>query len=902
MEDEEGLKLVGGEELNPYNVSQEQRVTGDIKVLLNEAFSTSLLPCLTAFALEDPPPRHPIFWIAQRLLKKSGVCKDIVLIDGTHISINSAASEDSHGEIIDEKSTPSVENGIVALQAHVRGGIVRKTFMTSKDQEDLQKYSIKKNELPRELTVLPFRRRNFEMKALLRRLAKEFCPGYEYYPLKDVLKRESSRQTLRIVSQRSGNVGGDTKSGDTDGATEIEEIEILPADFFKKALCERGMRIAFAHKSQKDSTTHLLTILNPGIFYGHEDTEAAKTVVRACAKNCKMAFVMVGDYFKESDRKKRPRTDATDLIHILLDEFEVMTYRELRNGNLADKKPQAIFAAENQCEQYEVDAMVAELCHRFKTPPEGLVGEAKTIEMKMLGEDMTRDRGERLIRTVGAKLCDYIDNSGDVSEKVLKLASPKELKDIFEASGVPLEISKNQEPVSDAALLVAIDSLLKYSVRTAHPLFLNQLYSRADPVGIAADWVSVATNTNCHTYEVAPVYTMMENEMLKKVASVVGGAFAQHHDGLFVPGGSISNLYGLHVARNKSDPGFKTRGANGGPRLVAFTSDQSHYSYLKSARLTGLGSDNLISVETDDATGQMKAEALEEAVSVALKKGQTPFFVGSTAGTTVIGAYDPFEDIGRICKKHGMWHHVDSCWGGGAMFSSKYRKWVSGLGDAADSISWNPHKMSGAPLQCSIFLTSHANVLKETNGTNAAYLFQPDKLHADLDTGDKTIQCGRKTDMFKLWLLWKHRGDRGMGASVERCFDLARFTADFMKRETSGAWELAYEPSCANVCFWYVPKALRPFKWTPASTPSKGDEEQETRERLVAEIHKVAPLMKTRMQREGDAMIGFQSVNGRPNFFRLVFPSGESTSESDVLGMLRRMEVIGESVYPGEDK
>lgn len=41
-------------------------------------------------------------------------------------------------------------------------------------------------------------------------------------------------------------------------------------------------------------------------------------------------------------------------------------------------------------EQYEVDAMVAELCHRFKTPPEGLVGEAKTIEMKMLSEQEKR--------------------------------------------------------------------------------------------------------------------------------------------------------------------------------------------------------------------------------------------------------------------------------------------------------------------------------------------------------------------------------------------------------------------------------------------------------------------------------------------------------------------------------
>ena len=57
---------------------------------------------------------------------------------------------------------------------------------------------------------------------------------------------------------------------------------------------------------------------------------------------------------------------------------------------------------------------------------------------------------------------------------------------------------------------------------------------------------------------------------------------------------------GMHLARNRADPDFKRRGAVGGPRLVAFTSEQAHYSYLKAVALTGLGSDNLISVACDE--------------------------------------------------------------------------------------------------------------------------------------------------------------------------------------------------------------------------------------------------------------------------------------------------------------
>ena len=36
-----------------------------------------------------------------------------------------------------------------------------------------------------------------------------------------------------------------------------------------------------------------------------------------------------------------------------------------------------------------------------------------------------------------------------------------------------------------------------------------------------------------------------------------------------------------------------------------------------------------------------------------------PLFVTATAGTTVLGAFDPFHDIADICKKHGLWMHVD---------------------------------------------------------------------------------------------------------------------------------------------------------------------------------------------------------------------------------------------------
>jgi hypothetical protein len=67
------------------------------------------------------------------------------------------------------------------------------------------------------------------------------------------------------------------------------------------------------------------------------------------------------------------------------------------------------------------------------------------------------------------------------------------------------------------------------------------------------------------------------------------------------------------------------------------------------------------------------------------------------------------------------------------------------------------------------------DIIKECHSANAGYLFQPDK-HYDVsfDTGDKSVQCGRKVDVFKLWMLWKKEGDSGMENRIDHLFMLSR--------------------------------------------------------------------------------------------------------------------------------
>ena len=112
--------------------------------------------------------------------------------------------------------------------------------------------------------------------------------------------------------------------------------------------------------------------------------------------------------------------------------------------------------------------------------------------------------------------------------------------------------------------------------------------------------------------------------------------------------------------------------------MVIFTSEDSHYSVQKLAAFMGIGSDNVYQIMTDDR-GKLIPEHLEKAIIQAKIEGAIPFMVSATAGTTVLGAFDPLNDIADICKKYNLWMHVDAAWGGGALMSEKYRKLLNGI-------------------------------------------------------------------------------------------------------------------------------------------------------------------------------------------------------------------------------
>lgn len=59
--------------------------------------------------------------------------------------------------------------------------------------------------------------------------------------------------------------------------------------------------------------------------------------------------------------------------------------------------------------------------------------------------------------------------------------------------------------------------------------------------------------------------------MLKKTTKLFG--YPEETDGILCPGGSISNMYGLVLARYKAFPNIKEDGMAALPRLALFASE-----------------------------------------------------------------------------------------------------------------------------------------------------------------------------------------------------------------------------------------------------------------------------------------------------------------------------------------
>ena len=410
-----------------------------------------------------------------------------------------------------------------------------------------------------------------------------------------------------------------------------------------------------------------------------------------------------------------------------------------------------------------------------------------------------------------------------------------------------------------------IESVLSHSVRTTAPGFMNPLWGGLSIASLAGELVTAATNTAMYTYEIAPIATLIESSILKRMAELADFGTSQ---GTLTTGGSNGNMLGLLCARQSKVP-LSSQSGFDGTKMVAFVSEESHYSFNIASNVVGIGQSNLIKIRCNEQ-GQMRADSLEDEIERALENGQIPFAVLATSGTTVRGSFDPLREVAEIAHKYDLWMHVDAAWGGSCLFSTQYRSLMDGI-ELADSFCWDAHKMMGIPLICSAFIVKDAEILRAvcSNGNTAHYLYL--ETGEDVDLGLYSLQCGRRNDALKLWLAWREIGDAGWATMLDGFMKLA----DYLERSVNEneSLEMMSDRMWTNVCFRYV-----------GSSPEEN-------------LNQINTELRKRLIHDGRFMVSRSTIDG--NIVLRSVIANRSISEASLDSFLECVVSIGKDIERG---
>jgi len=393
-----------------------------------------------------------------------------------------------------------------------------------------------------------------------------------------------------------------------------------------------------------------------------------------------------------------------------------------------------------------------------------------------------------MLQTTFDRISQYLSEQQKPMQEVFQYQTPASLTSL-------VDFSISKEGIDQMTFDSLVDQYLTYAVKTGNPQFFNQLYAGFNLPGFLGEVLTAATNTSMYTYEVAPIATLIEKEMIALMNRYAG---YDEGDGVFLTGGSNANLVAMFSARNRVLPDGRFNGIHGGIKLRAFVNEQAHYSFETAANLLGLGSKSVIKVKSD-ADGRMIPAELAKEMNASVSRGETPFFVAVSCATTLLGAYDPIDEIVDIAKEFRAWVHADGSFGGSLLLSQKNRLLMRGI-DKTDSFAWNPHKLMNIPLICSVLLVRNQETLyRNLTDLNTDYIFHENDLAEDL--GKKSIQCGRRVDAVKLWLAWKYFGLDGYEKRIDNLIEMAEYAEEKVKNHPG--LELMANRQSFTVCFRY---------------------------------------------------------------------------------------------------
>lgn len=404
------------------------------------------------------------------------------------------------------------------------------------------------------------------------------------------------------------------------------------------------------------------------------------------------------------------------------------------------------------------------------------------------------------------------------------------------------------EPIPVERLLEEVGALLaEGSVHVTHPRYFGLFNPSVRPVSVLAEALAAYYNPQLAVWSHAPAACELEHRALAALKSLIGWP-ADEGIATFTSGGAESNHSALQCALGWRFPGWDEQGITTlGLRPTIYLSVDAHHSFVKAARMAGLGTAAVREVPVD-AARKMDVAALEAALAADLAAGLHPLMIIATMGATGTGAIDSMTSLRQVADRHGVWLHADAAWGGSALLSPTLRVHLNGL-SLADSVTWDAHKWMSVSMGAGMYFCRHPEAVRRAFAISASYM--PPRHDQEVDDPFATTpQWSRRHIGLKVFMAMAELGLAGYGRLVE---GQARLGEYLRRRLTETGWILANETPLPLVCF-------------------RRDDVD-------------ASQLVGRIQKEGSVWISSLDLHGGPTVLRACITSYQSTEE-DVEALL----------------
>jgi glutamate/tyrosine decarboxylase-like PLP-dependent enzyme len=406
----------------------------------------------------------------------------------------------------------------------------------------------------------------------------------------------------------------------------------------------------------------------------------------------------------------------------------------------------------------------------------------------------------------------------------------------------------------------------QYPRRNTHPGFFGWVA----PSGLPSDPLSHAMvsvlNENVGGYWASPVGTTIEKTVIRWLADLM--RFPQQSEGVLLSGGSMANMSGIASACAKRfGPGYREQGLaafSQASKPVVICSQAAHFSIRRAAVMLGIGTDNIVSIDTDDEF-RMRVDKLE----AALRQHQNIVCVVASAGTTNTGAIDPLEQIADLCAEHDTWLHVDAAYGGGGLMSAELQPRYRGI-EKADSVVMDLHKWFFQSLDGSLLLYRDASWARQLFFESSDYLIgSDDPAPEQYMFFHIAPELSRRFRALPFYISMRCYGIEKLGRNALHNVQCAEYLAALIRQENE--LELIAAPQLSILCFRFLAAGCSD-----------------------AEIDQINSTIRDQIQLEGDYLMSPTQVRGRSALRVCII--NHATRVEHIEGLLASVLRIGRSL------